>query len=154
MRVDVSSKSWVLLVTFNLVYPYFYVLNSCKVQKSSEANCPVSSYPKKEQENLPTLESRLNKQVVYWKNEKNSHLDAFIQTYMFINFQQKVPPIRLFLPIFLLILREISHLYFYSDSSSIRNSRVLAYLKTYFFKDKKTVLIRNIVWFFSFKKPY
>ena len=49
---------------------------------------------------------------------------TFIQAYTFISFQQKVPPIRLFPPILLLIFREISHLYFYSDSSSIRNSRV------------------------------
>ena len=38
------------------------------------------------------------------ENEKNSHLYAFIQTYTFINFQQKVPLIRLFPPILLLIL--------------------------------------------------
>ena len=49
---------------------------------------------------------------------------TFIQAYTFISFQQKVPPIRLFPPILLLIFKEISHLYFYSDSSSIRNSRV------------------------------
>ena len=49
---------------------------------------------------------------------------TFIQTYTFINFQQKFPPIRLFPPILLLIFEEIFHLYFYSDSSSIRNSRV------------------------------
>ena len=49
---------------------------------------------------------------------------TFIQTYMFINFQQKVPPILLFSPILLLIFKEISHLYFYSEPSSIRNSRV------------------------------
>ena len=35
------------------------------------------------------------------ENEKKSHLYALIQTYMIINFQQKVPPIRLFPPIFL-----------------------------------------------------
>ena len=45
-------------------------------------------------------------------------------TYTFIYFQQKVPPIRLFPPILLLIFKEISHLYFYSEPSSIRNSRV------------------------------
>ena len=50
---------------------------------------------------------------------------TFIQAYMFIIFQQKVPPIRLFPPILLLFFREISHLYFYLDSSSIRNSRVI-----------------------------
>ena len=37
------------------------------------------------------------------ENEKNSHLYALIQTYTFINFQQKVSPIRLFPPILLLI---------------------------------------------------
>ena len=58
------------------------------------------------------------------ENEKKSHLYALIQTYTFINFQQKVPPIRLFPPILLLIFKEISHLYFYSEPSSIRNSRV------------------------------
>ena len=49
---------------------------------------------------------------------------TFIQTYTFISFQQKFPPICLFPPILLLVFEEISHLYFYSDSSSIRNSRV------------------------------
>ena len=47
-----------------------------------------------------------------------------IPTYMFINFQENFPPIRLFSPIFLLVFEEISHLYFYSDSSSIQNTRV------------------------------
>ena len=51
---------------------------------------------------------------------------TFIQTYTFINFQQKVLPIRLFPPILLLIFKEISHLYFYLEPSSIRNSRVIA----------------------------
>ena len=37
------------------------------------------------------------------ENEKKSHLYALIQTYTFINFQQKAPPIRLFPPILLLI---------------------------------------------------
>ena len=32
------------------------------------------------------------------ENEKTSHLYALIQTYTFINFQQKIPPIRLFPP--------------------------------------------------------
>ena len=32
------------------------------------------------------------------EKEKKSHLYALIQTNMFINFQQKVPPIRLFPP--------------------------------------------------------
>ena len=45
-------------------------------------------------------------------------------TYTFINFQQKVPPIRLFPPILLLLFTEISHLYFYLEPSSIWNSRV------------------------------
>ena len=47
-----------------------------------------------------------------------------IPTYMFINFQKKIPPIRSFSPIFLLVFEETSHLYFYSDSSSIQNTRV------------------------------
>ena len=54
---------------------------------------------------------------------------TFIQTYTFINFQQKVLPIRLFPPILLLIFKEISHLYFYSEPSSIWNSRVDDQLK-------------------------
>ena len=58
------------------------------------------------------------------ENKKKSRLYALIWDYSFINFQQKVPPIRLFSPIFLLIFKEFSHLYFYSDPSSIRNSRV------------------------------
>ena len=47
-----------------------------------------------------------------------------IPTYTFINFQEIFPSIRLFSNIFLLVFVEISHLYVYSDSSSIRNSRV------------------------------
>ena len=58
------------------------------------------------------------------ENKKKSRLYALIWDYSFINFQQKVPPIRLFSPIFLLLFKEFSHLYFYSDPSSIRNSRV------------------------------
>ena len=58
------------------------------------------------------------------KNKKKSCLYALIWDYSFINFQQKIPPIRLFSPIFLLLFKEFSHLYFYSDPSSIRNSRV------------------------------
>ena len=54
--------------------------------------------------------------VLYWMLPK-------IPTYTFINFQEIFPPIRLFSPICLLVFEEISHLYFYSDSS-IRNSRV------------------------------
>ena len=46
-------------------------------------------------------------------------------TYTFIHFQQKIPPICLFPPILLLVFKEISHLYFYSELSSIRNSRVV-----------------------------
>ena len=53
---------------------------------------------------------------------------TFIQTYTFINFKQKVPPIRLFPPILLLISNEIFHLYFYLEPSSIRNSRVLTFV--------------------------
>ena len=41
------------------------------------------------------------------ENEKNSHLYAFIQTYMFINFQQKVSPIHLF-PLTLLLIFVLS----------------------------------------------
>ena len=36
------------------------------------------------------------------ENEKESHLYAIIRNYTFINFQEKVPPIRLFPPIRLL----------------------------------------------------
>ena len=49
---------------------------------------------------LRTLESRTGRLL---ENDKKSHLYALIQTYMFINFQQKVPPIGLFPPILLLI---------------------------------------------------
>ena len=58
--------------------------------------------------------------VLYWMLPK-------IPTYTFINFQEIFPPIRLFSPIFLLVFEEISHLYFYLDLSSIRNSRVSTY---------------------------
>ena len=71
---------------------------------------------------------------------------TFIQAYTFISFQQKVPPIRLFPPILLLIFREISHLYFYSDSSSIRNSRVLWKI---FAKSSKEILARCNLFYLS-----
>ena len=58
------------------------------------------------------------------ENKKKSRLYKLIWDYSFINFQQKGPPIRLFSPIFLLIFKEFSHLYFYSDPLSIQNSRV------------------------------
>ena len=60
---------------------------------------------------------------VYQFSQKNPTY-TFIQTYTFVNFQQKVPPIGLFPPILIIIFKEISHLYFYSEPSSIRNSRV------------------------------
>ena len=53
---------------------------------------------------------------------------TFIQTYTFVNFQRKVPPIRLFPPILIIIFKEISHLCFYSEPSSIQNSRVLIWI--------------------------
>ena len=49
----------------------------------------------------------------------------FRPTYTFINFQRKVPPICLFPPILILFFKEIFHLYFYMEPSSIWNSRVL-----------------------------
>ena len=72
------------------------------------------------------------KRISYWNsrlsytllNATKNPTYIFIQTYTFINFQQKVPPIRLFPPILSLVFKEISHLYFYSEPSSIRNSRV------------------------------
>ena len=83
---------------------------------------------------------------VFWvalltiENEKKSHLYALIWDYSFINFQQKVPPIRLFSPIFLLSFKEFSHLYFYSDPSSIRNSRVLTYILRITLNSKASML--------------
>ena len=52
-------------------------------------------------------------------------------TYTFIHFPEKFPPIRLFSPIFLLVFQKLSHLYFYSEPSSIRNSRVLGVKKSH-----------------------
>ena len=60
----------------------------------------------------------------YWMLQK-FHTYAFIQFYTFISFLENFPPIRLFSPILLLIFKEISHLFFYLDSSSIRISRVI-----------------------------
>ena len=74
------------------------------------------------------------------ENEKKSRLYALIWDYSFINFQQKVPPIRLFSPIFLLIFKEFSHLYFYSDPSSIRNSRVVIF-HLYLLKTRRNNLL-------------
>ena len=45
----------------------------------------------------------------------------FFQFYKFISVPEKFPSI-LFSPILLLLFKEISHLYFYSELSSIRNS--------------------------------
>ena len=45
------------------------------------------------------------------ENEKKSHLYALIQTYTFINFQQKVPPICLF-PLTLLLIFVLSMAHF------------------------------------------
>ena len=53
---------------------------------------------------------------------------TFIQAYTFISFQEIFPPILLFSPIFLLVFQKISHLYFYSESSSIRNSTELGHI--------------------------
>ena len=53
----------------------------------------------------------------------------FWPTYTFISFPENFLPIRLFSPIFLLLFKQFSHLHFYSDPSSIRNSRVLSSLK-------------------------
>ena len=50
---------------------------------------------------------------------------TFIQSYTFISFTEIFPPICLFSPILLFFIKEISHLYFHSDSSSIRNYRVI-----------------------------
>ena len=46
-------------------------------------------------------------------------------TYTFISFSENFPPIRLFSPILLSDFKKISHLYFYSEPSSIWNSRVI-----------------------------
>ena len=74
------------------------------------------------------------KRILYWNSKhtlpKNPTY-TFIQTYTFINFQQKVPPICLFSPILLLIFKESSHLHFYLEPLSIRNSRVLHYSSYY-----------------------
>ena len=84
---------------------------------------------------------------------------TFIQTYTFVNFQRKVPPIRLFPPILLLIFKEISHLYFYSEPSSIRNSRVssqfLEYLEyTTLPKTPSKHFVSNPGWPFSHERVW
>ena len=79
--------------------------------------------PIKNSDGAPKWKSKLW-MVHYWMLQK-------IPTYTFISFQEIFPPILLFSPIFLLVFEEISHLYFYSDSSSIRNSRVLTFIKLY-----------------------
>ena len=50
----------------------------------------------------------------------------FMQAYIFISFQEIFPPILLFSPIFLLVFQKV---YFYSELSSILNSR----LQTFYF---------------------
>ena len=57
------------------------------------------------------LESQVDPIECYQKNPTYT----FIQTYTFINFKQKVSPRRLFPPMLLLIFKEISHPYFYSE---------------------------------------
>ena len=79
----------------------------------------------------------INCKRIFYKNSKQALLYP-IESYQKIPpillfrpirlliFSKKVPPILLFPPIFSLIFKEISHLYFYSEPSSIRNSRVCA----------------------------
>ena len=81
------------------------------------------------------------------ENEKKSHLYALIWDYSFINFQQKFPPIRLFSPIFLLSFKEFSHLYSYSDPSSIRNSRVLTSFLKWCFSWPRGAWSTRPLWF-------
>ena len=59
----------------------------------------------------------------------NNHVINYVfrskwPTYKFINFPEIIPPILLFSPIRLLVFQKSSHLYFYSEPSSIQNSRV------------------------------
>ena len=59
------------------------------------------------------------KRIFYWNTKQPFlHIPNWmpkIPPIHLLFFSKKVPPIRLFPPIFLLILKEISHLYFYSD---------------------------------------
>ena len=68
-----------------------------------------------------TLKVRL---FEFCKNRQKFQLHFFIQTYSFISFPENFPSILLFSPIFLFIFKDFSHLYFYLEPSSIRNSRV------------------------------
>ena len=87
---DFILRSWDFLAPF-------FLQHITKISKSKMLQGKISW-------KVHTLESRINKQVVYWKLKKKSNLNALIHIYSFINFQQKVPPIRLFPPILLLFL--------------------------------------------------
>ena len=69
LAVGLQTKHYVLLHNFNLTQ---YGLNYSRVPNKGSGRL--------------------------LENEKKSHLYGLIQTYTFINFQQKVPPIRLFPP--------------------------------------------------------
>ena len=62
--------------------------------------------------------------VPSWMLPKLSPILLFRPIRLLISFQEIFPPILLFSPIFLLVFQKISHLYFYSESLFIRNSRV------------------------------
>ena len=61
--------------------------------------------------------------LLWQKVLKNSHLYVYSGLYSYY-FWENFPPILLFSPICLLAFQKKSHLYFYCEPSSIRNSRV------------------------------
>ena len=120
--------AWLLSQTISLLSSLFFTLSCFMIILPLHLPTKVSSYRhfhviffKKETQDVDktstvhnslldylaqvicTLESRINEQVAYQKMKKKSHLYALIRNYTFINFQPKVPPIRLFPPILLLI---------------------------------------------------
>ena len=76
--------------------------------------------------NFSRILDQISKQMVY---QGFFHLGIpmehpNVKLLMVLYWMENFPHILLFSPIFLLVFDEISYLYFYSDSSSIQNSRV------------------------------
>ena len=107
-----------------LLKPYFCMKFNRILNQNSNASTwfPMAPIRNSDGDTHPN-----GKQIIYGPllNATKIPTYTFIQAYTFIRFQEIFPPILLFSPILLLVFQKISHLYVYSESSSIRNSRVI-----------------------------
>ena len=77
------------------------------------------------------------------ENEKKSHLYALIQTYTFINFQQKVPPIRLFpLTLLLIFVLSMAHFDLRRPQKPLwgHNQKLINYKRIFYWNTKQPLL--------------